>query len=86
VNESEAFENVVLGGGEAGKYLAWELAGAGQRTAVIERALIGGACPNVACLPSKNVIHRARLASLVHGAARFGVRPALVGVPPGARR
>ena len=82
MSQSERFENVILGG-EAGKHLG-KLVGGGQRTAVIERALIGGSCPNVACLPSKNVIHRVRVASLVHGAARFGVRPALVGVPPGA--
>jgi pyruvate/2-oxoglutarate dehydrogenase complex dihydrolipoamide dehydrogenase (E3) component len=47
----ERFQNVVLGGGEAGKYIAWELARWGQRVAVIERGLIGGSCPNIACLP-----------------------------------
>jgi len=38
----ERFQNVVLGGGEAGKYIAWELARWGQRVAVIEKGLIGG--------------------------------------------
>ena len=57
----ERFQNVVLGGGEAGKYIAWELARWGQPVAVVERGLIGGSCPNIACLPSKNVIHRQRL-------------------------
>ena len=52
----ERFQNVVLGGGEAGKYIAWELARLGQRVAVVEKGLIGGSCPNIACLPSKNVI------------------------------
>jgi pyruvate/2-oxoglutarate dehydrogenase complex dihydrolipoamide dehydrogenase (E3) component len=61
VNSLDRFQNVVLGGGEAGKYIAWELARWGQRVAVVERALIGGSCPNIACLPSKNVIHSAKV-------------------------
>jgi pyruvate/2-oxoglutarate dehydrogenase complex dihydrolipoamide dehydrogenase (E3) component len=70
----EHFENVVLGGGEAGKYIAWELARWGQRVAVVERGLIGGSCPNIACLPSKNVIHSAKVVELVRHAAAFGLR------------
>jgi glycine/D-amino acid oxidase-like deaminating enzyme len=42
----ERFQNVVLGGGEAGKYIAWELARCGQRVAVVEKGMIGGSCPN----------------------------------------
>ena len=53
----------VLGSGEAGKYLAWTLAAEGQRAAVIERKCLGGSCPNLACLPRKNVIHGAKVAS-----------------------
>src|ERR1700676_5354218 len=69
----ERFQNVVLGGGEAGKYIAWELARWGQPVAVVERGLIGGACPNIACLPSKNIIHSAKVAELTRRAAEFGV-------------
>jgi pyruvate/2-oxoglutarate dehydrogenase complex dihydrolipoamide dehydrogenase (E3) component len=67
-------ENLVVGGGEAGKYVAWELAKQGRPVLVIERALIGGSCPNVACLPSKNVIRSAKVADLVGRAADYGVR------------
>src|SRR3982075_3361779 len=74
MSNSERFPNVVLGGGEAGKYIAWELARSGQRVAVVERGLIGGSCPNIACLPSKNMIHSARVVELVLHAATFGVR------------
>src|SRR5260221_5634296 len=74
VNSLERFQNVVFGGGEAGKYIAWELARWGQRVAVVERALIGGSCPNIACLPSKNVIHSAKVVDLVRHAATFGLR------------
>src|SRR3982074_241441 len=74
MSKSERFPNVVLGGGEAGKYIAWELARSGQRVAVVERGLIGGSCPNIACLPSKNMIHSAKVVELVRHAATFGGR------------
>ncbi|HEY3658704.1 MAG TPA: mercuric reductase [Steroidobacteraceae bacterium] len=70
----ERFQNVVVGGGEAGKYIAWELARLGQRVAVVERGLIGGSCPNIACLPSKNIIHSAKVAEFVRHASTFGLR------------
>ena len=70
----EQIENLVLGGGEAGKYVAWELAKQGRKVMVIERALIGGSCPNIACLPSKNVIQSAKVAALVARAESYGVR------------
>jgi pyruvate/2-oxoglutarate dehydrogenase complex dihydrolipoamide dehydrogenase (E3) component len=81
----ERIENVVLGGGEAGKYIAWELAKLGRRVVVIERALIGGSCPNIACLPSKNIIRSAKVANLVEHADDYGmdvsdVRIAMEGV------
>jgi pyruvate/2-oxoglutarate dehydrogenase complex dihydrolipoamide dehydrogenase (E3) component len=70
---TEPIENVVLGGGEAGKYIAWELASQGRPVVVIERALIGGSCPNIACLPSKNVIRTAKAANLLSQASAFGI-------------
>ena len=71
--EIESYNILVIGSGEAGKYLAWTMAKAGHRTAVVERKYIGGSCPNIACLPSKNVIHSAKVASLAARAAEFGV-------------
>src|SRR5688500_20247698 len=67
-------ENVVLGGGEAGKYIAWELAQHGRHVVVIERGLVGGSCPNIACLPSKNVIRSAKVADLLSHATSYSVR------------
>ena len=52
----EEYDVVVLGSGEAGKYIAWTLAKKGMRAVVIERKYVGGSCPNIACLPSKNFI------------------------------
>jgi pyruvate/2-oxoglutarate dehydrogenase complex dihydrolipoamide dehydrogenase (E3) component len=70
--DGERVENVILGGGEPGKYIAWELARQGRRTVIVERALIGGSCPNIACLPSKNVINSGKVADLVRHAAGYG--------------
>jgi pyruvate/2-oxoglutarate dehydrogenase complex dihydrolipoamide dehydrogenase (E3) component len=70
---NERYDILVIGSGEAGKYLAWTMAGAGHRTAVVERKLIGGSCPNIACLPSKNIIHSAKVRSFTRRAGEFGV-------------
>jgi pyruvate/2-oxoglutarate dehydrogenase complex dihydrolipoamide dehydrogenase (E3) component len=71
--DTENYDTLVIGSGEAGKYLGWTMASEGHRTAVVERQLIGGSCPNIACLPSKNIIHSARVRSLAGRAAEFGV-------------
>src|SRR2546423_817331 len=44
-----------------------------MKTAVIERKYIGGSCPNIACLPSKNVIHSAKVASYFRRSEEFGI-------------
>ena len=69
----EDYDLLVIGCGEGGKFTAWSLAKAGQRVAVIERRYIGGSCPNIACLPSKNVIHSAKVASLFGRGKEFGM-------------
>jgi pyruvate/2-oxoglutarate dehydrogenase complex dihydrolipoamide dehydrogenase (E3) component len=71
--QPEEYDVVVLGSGEGGKYVAWTLAKKGNRTAVIERKYIGGSCPNIACLPSKNVIHTAKVASFFQRSEEFGI-------------
>ncbi len=72
MSQSERFDVLILGSGEGGKLLAWHLARSGRRTAVVERRWIGGSCPNIACLPSKNEIWSARVAHLAQHAAQFG--------------
>jgi pyruvate/2-oxoglutarate dehydrogenase complex dihydrolipoamide dehydrogenase (E3) component len=69
----EEYDVIVLGSGEAGKYIAWTLARKGMRAVVIERKYIGGSCPNIACLPSKNVIHSAKIASYFWRSGEFGI-------------
>jgi pyruvate/2-oxoglutarate dehydrogenase complex dihydrolipoamide dehydrogenase (E3) component len=72
MSEPERYEDLVIGSGFGGKLLAWHLAQSGRKTAVVERRWIGGSCPNIACLPSKNEIWSARVAHLVRHAAQFG--------------
>ena len=72
MSQPERFEILVLGSGAGGKLLAWHMARAGRRTAVVERRWIGGSCPNINCLPSKNEIWSAKVAHLAHHAAQFG--------------
>ncbi len=83
MNAAEKYDVLVLGSGTAGKLMAWTMAKEGRRTAVVERKYIGGSCPNVACLPSKNVIHSAKVASLVGRHREFGIEigPIAVDMP-----
>ena len=70
--QTEEFDTLILGSGQGGKLLAWHLASAGQRVAVVERQWVGGSCPAVACLPSKNELWSARVAYLTQHADKFG--------------
>ena len=73
MSQPEQFDILVLGSGAGGKLLAWHMAREGRRTAVVERRWIGGSCPNINCMPSKNEIWSAKVAHLVHQAAQFGL-------------
>jgi pyruvate/2-oxoglutarate dehydrogenase complex dihydrolipoamide dehydrogenase (E3) component len=71
--QAERYDDVVLGSGAGGKLLSWHLARSGRRVAVVERRYIGGSCPNINCLPSKNEVWSAKVADLLHHAAQFGI-------------
>ncbi len=64
---------MILGGGTGSTIAAWTFAKQGQRVAAIDRKYIGGSCPNIACLPSKNIIHSARVASYFRRSEEFGI-------------
>ena len=72
MSQPEHFDVLVLGSGGGGKLTAWHMGKSGRRTAVVERRWIGGSCPNIACLPSKNEIRSAEVAHLARHAAEFG--------------
>jgi pyruvate/2-oxoglutarate dehydrogenase complex dihydrolipoamide dehydrogenase (E3) component len=69
----EEYDLVILGGGTGSTVAAWTFAEEGQRVAVIDRKYIGGSCPNIACLPSKNIIHSAKVASYIRRSEEFGI-------------
>jgi pyruvate/2-oxoglutarate dehydrogenase complex dihydrolipoamide dehydrogenase (E3) component len=70
---TEEYDIVIIGSGSGGKLIAWTFASKGQRVAMIERKYVGGSCPNIACLPSKNIIHTAQVASYVRRSEEFGI-------------
>jgi pyruvate/2-oxoglutarate dehydrogenase complex dihydrolipoamide dehydrogenase (E3) component len=69
----EQHEIVIIGCGEGGKFLAWTMAKQGKEVLLIERKYVGGSCPNIACLPSKNIIHSAKVASYFFRSQEFGI-------------
>src|SRR5580700_2870365 len=71
--EPEEYDLVILGGGTGSTVAAWTFASEGKRVAVVERKYIGGSCPNIACLPSKNIIHSAKVASYFRRSKDFGI-------------
>ncbi|HEY4359066.1 MAG TPA: FAD-dependent oxidoreductase [Acidobacteriaceae bacterium] len=71
--QPEEYDLVLLGSGAGAKLLAWTFAERGQRVAVVERKYVGGACPNIACLPSKNIVHTAQIAHYVRNSEEFGI-------------
>jgi pyruvate/2-oxoglutarate dehydrogenase complex dihydrolipoamide dehydrogenase (E3) component len=76
----EKFDALVLGSGEAGKYLSWSLGAEGKRVALVERRYVGGSCPNIACLPSKNVVHSAKVAWYAQRLKDFGLNAPAPGI------
>jgi pyruvate/2-oxoglutarate dehydrogenase complex dihydrolipoamide dehydrogenase (E3) component len=71
--QPEEFDLVILGGGTGSTVAAWTFAAEGKRIAVVDRKYIGGSCPNIACLPSKNIIHSAKIVSYFRRSKEFGI-------------
>jgi pyruvate/2-oxoglutarate dehydrogenase complex dihydrolipoamide dehydrogenase (E3) component len=72
MTDLQRFNTLILGSGQGGKQLAWHLARGGNRVAVVERRWVGGSCPAVACLPSKNELWGARVAYVARHAEHYG--------------
>jgi len=67
------FDAIIIGTGQAGPSLAFRLAGAGMKVAVVERHLVGGTCVNTGCTPTKALVASAYAARVVRRAAEYGV-------------
>ncbi|HEY7566340.1 MAG TPA: FAD-dependent oxidoreductase, partial [Gemmatimonadaceae bacterium] len=73
----DTFDAIVIGAGEAGVEVANRAVKAGKRVALVYRAPFGSTCLNAGCVPSKFLIHRARIAHVVRSAGRFHIDAAL---------
>jgi pyruvate/2-oxoglutarate dehydrogenase complex dihydrolipoamide dehydrogenase (E3) component len=71
---SDEYQAIVIGSGQGGTPLCYALADAGVRTALVERAHIGGACINEGCTPTKTMIASGRVAYLARRGADYGVQ------------
>jgi len=72
-SQPEEFDLLILGGGTGSTVAAWTFASEGKRVAVVDRKYIGGSCPNIACLPSKNIIHSAKVVDYFRRGKEFGI-------------
>jgi pyruvate/2-oxoglutarate dehydrogenase complex dihydrolipoamide dehydrogenase (E3) component len=70
--DSEAFDAIIVGAGQAGPAIAARCSREGLKTAVIERHHFGGTCVNVGCVPTKTLVASARAVQLARRGAEFG--------------
>jgi pyruvate/2-oxoglutarate dehydrogenase complex dihydrolipoamide dehydrogenase (E3) component len=78
--QSQHYDAVVIGSGQGGNPLAGALAGAGRKTAVIEREHVGGTCINEGCTPTKTMVASAKVAYLDRRSSDYGVQNGPVNV------
>jgi pyruvate/2-oxoglutarate dehydrogenase complex dihydrolipoamide dehydrogenase (E3) component len=74
MNASDYYRAIVIGSGQGANPLVAALAGAGWRTALIEREHVGGTCINEGCTPTKTMVASGRVAYLAKRGADYGVR------------
>jgi pyruvate/2-oxoglutarate dehydrogenase complex dihydrolipoamide dehydrogenase (E3) component len=74
------YDAIILGSGQAGNPLAVALSAKGKRTAMIERAAVGGTCVNYGCTPTKTMVASAEVAYLARRASDYGVTVGQVSV------
>jgi pyruvate/2-oxoglutarate dehydrogenase complex dihydrolipoamide dehydrogenase (E3) component len=67
------YDAIILGSGQAGNPLASALSAKGKRTAMIERAAVGGTCVNYGCTPTKTLVASAEVAHMARRALEYGV-------------
>lgn len=76
----EKFDAIIIGSGQAGTPLSTTLAETGMRTALVERAHVGGTCVNEGCTPTKTMVASGRVAYLARRAADYGVQTGPIGI------
>jgi pyruvate/2-oxoglutarate dehydrogenase complex dihydrolipoamide dehydrogenase (E3) component len=74
MTEATHYDAIILGSGQGGNPLAVALSAKGKRTAMIERAAVGGTCVNYGCTPTKTMVASAEVADLARRAAEYGIK------------
>jgi pyruvate/2-oxoglutarate dehydrogenase complex dihydrolipoamide dehydrogenase (E3) component len=80
MNASDHYRAMVIGSGQGANPLVAALAGAGLRTALVEREHVGGTCINEGCTPTKTMVASGRVAYLAKRGADYGVRTGEISV------
>ena len=80
MTDPQQFDAIVIGSGQGGTPLSMALAGAGMRTALVERKHVGGTCINEGCTPTKTMVASGRVAYLTRRAPDYGVHTGPVSV------
>ena len=73
MDDIEKFDAIIIGSGQAGNPLMFDLAGRGQRVAMIEKNELGGSCINFGCTPTKTLIASSTLYHRVQNSGELGV-------------
>ena len=68
------YDLVVIGAGSAGMVAASQAVAMGAKTAITEKWKLGGDCPNIACIPTKALLHSAKLYKQFQQAEKFGLK------------
>jgi len=72
----DQYDGIIIGSGHGGKPLALALAGAGRKTALVERQYVGGTCINYGCTPTKTMVASGRVAYLAPRAGKASAKAA----------
>jgi pyruvate/2-oxoglutarate dehydrogenase complex dihydrolipoamide dehydrogenase (E3) component len=80
VGSTARYDAIIIGTGQGGVPLARALAGAGKRTAIIEKDHVGGCCINEGCTPTKTMFASARVAHLARRGLDYGVHGGAVAI------
>ena len=72
---TETYDIVIIGAGSGGLVVASGASQLGAKVALVEKHKMGGECLNTGCVPSKTLIHSAKVVSLMKRAETFGLDP-----------
>src|SRR6201997_3110081 len=81
---AESFDIIIIGSGPGGYVTAIRSAQLGFKTAIVERAYLGGICLNWGCIPTKALLRSAEIFHYFQHAKDYGLSADKVGFDPKA--